>query len=51
MGLPSDLRFAAIGTVLQNKFYPEILSSGLPAVNGTFVSLLMVPLALFEGTL
>lgn len=37
-GSASDLHFGTIGKVVQNKFYPEILSLGLPTVNGTFFS-------------
>lgn len=37
-GSASDLHFGAIGMVVQNKFYPEILSLGLSTVNGTFFS-------------
>lgn len=37
-GSASDLHFGAIGMVVQNKFYPEILSLGFPTVNGTFFS-------------
>jgi len=37
-GAASDSRFAAAGAAVQKELHPEVLSSGLPAVNGTFIS-------------